>query len=254
MRLQIVVPMAGEGRRFSVAGYTVPKPLVPVAGLPMVVRAVRDLPTADRIVFVVRSEHIRTYRVEASLMRLVPAARIVVVEAPTEGQACTVRAAGDALEPDWPVIVAACDNTHLYDRPRLLALMDDPKIECLVWTYRGDARVLAAPTDHGWVRTDGDRVLEVSCKKPISDRPLTDHAVSGFFSFQNAGRMLAAIDAMIERGIQVNDEFYLDTLPNLLIEQSLDVRVFEVEKYIGWGTPRDLADFQHWERYFAGIR
>jgi NDP-sugar pyrophosphorylase family protein len=245
--------MAGEGRRFAEAGYEAPKPLVPVAGAPMVLRAVRDLPAADRVVFVVRSEHVRDFRIDEVLEQHVPGCRIVTVEGLTEGQACTVRLAADELEPDWPVIVAACDNTHVYDRKKLIGLMSDPTIECLVWTYRQDTRVLAAPHHHGWVRVDGDRVVEVSCKRPISETPLDDHVVSGFFSFAAAGRMIEAIDAMVAADVRVNREFYMDTVPNLLVGRGLDVRVFEVDKYIGWGTPRDLEDFRRWERYFAEL-
>ncbi len=253
MGIQIVVPMAGEGRRFVEGGYTVPKPLVPVAGLPMVVRAVRDLPAAERIVFLVRAEHLRTHAIDRVLRSHLPEARIVVVERLTEGQACTVRLAAEALEPDLPVIVAACDNTHVYDREKLERQMADSSVECLIWTYRGDARVLVAPEQHGWVRVEGDRVLEVSCKRPISPHPLNDHTVSGFFSFRSARRMIEAIDRMVAAEVRVNGEFYMDTVPNLLVSEGRACRVFEVEKYIGWGTPRDLEDFQKWERYFAAL-
>jgi NDP-sugar pyrophosphorylase family protein len=252
--LQIVVPAAGEGRRFVEAGYRLPKPLVPVAGVPMVVRAVRDLPPADRVVLIVRAEHVRQFGIDAELERHLPGCRVLAVEGLTEGQACTVRLAADALVPEWPVIVAACDNTHVYDRPRLERLMADPGVECLIWTYRGDTRVLAAPEQHGWVRVDGDRVREVSCKKAISASPLEDHAISGFFSFRTARRMIDTIDRMVQSGVRVRGEFYMDTVPNLLVAEGCDVRVFEVEKYIGWGTPRDLEDFQKWERYFAELR
>ena len=252
-RLQIVVPAAGEGRRYAEAGYDVPKPLVPVAGVPMIVRAVRDLPAAERVVFVVRAEHVRNHRIDEQLDQHFPGCRIVTVEGVTEGQACTVRLAAEALQPDRPVIVAACDNTHVYDRGKLARLMADPAVECLIWTYRGDTRVLVAPEQHGWVRVDGDRVVEISCKRPISDSPLEDHVVSGFFSFRTAGRMIEAIDAMVEAEVRVGGEFYMDTVPNLLVAEGLDVRVFEVEKYIGWGTPRDLDNFRKWEQYFARL-
>jgi CTP:molybdopterin cytidylyltransferase MocA len=253
MPLQIVVPMAGEGRRFIEAGYQTPKPLVPVSGLPMVVRAVQDLPAAERVVFLVREEHIREHQVDRVLRTYLPNCRIIPVAGLTAGQAVTVRLAAEALEPDWPVIVAACDNTHLYDRERLLARMADPAVECLIWTYRQDPRVLVNPCQHGWVRVDGQRVLEVSCKRPISDRPLLDHAISGFFSFRSAGRMLEAIDRMTAANLRVNNEFYMDVAPNVLVAEGRRVEVFEVEKYIGWGTPADLEDFRKWERYFAQL-
>jgi len=251
MPLQIVVPMAGEGRRFVDAGYTIPKPLVAVSGVPMVVRAVRDLPSAERVVFVVQAKHVRRHQVDRILRDYLPHARVVTVEGLTTGQAVTVLHAAELLVPDEPVIVAACDNTHLYDREALQARMADPAVGCLVWTYRNDPRVLVNPRQHGWVRVDGRRVLEVSCKKPLSDAPLADHAVSGFFSFRTARLMIESIDRMVQTGLRVNEEFYLDVVPNLLVADGERVEVFEVEKYIGWGTPADLDDYRKWERYFA---
>jgi NDP-sugar pyrophosphorylase family protein len=254
MPQQIVVPMAGEGRRFQECGYTIPKPLIPVAGVPMVVRAVQDLPAAERVIFLARTEHLQAYPLRKQLEEHVPGCEVVEVRALTEGQACTVRLAAEYLHEDWPVIVAACDNTHVYSRERLAAAMADSAIECIIWTYRGDTRVLAKPAAHGWVEVDGTRVTRVSCKVPISENPLGDHAISGCFSFQNAGRMIEYIDRMVAENVRIRGEFYLDTLPNLLIADGRNVDIFEVEKYIGWGTPADLEDFQAWERYFAELR
>lgn len=246
--------MAGDGRRFAEMGYTLPKPLIPVAGVPMVVRAVKDLLEAERVVFVVREEHVRDHQIDRVLREHLPHSRIVAVKGLTAGQAVTVRRAAEALKPDWPVIVAACDNTHLYDQARLRDRMADPAVACLVWTYRHDSRVLVNPKQHGWVRVDGVRALEVSCKKPLFDMPLGDHAVSGFFSFRSAGQMVDAIDRMVASEHRVNNEFYMDVVPNVLLAAGQGVEVFEVDKYIGWGTPADLEDFGRWERYFAQLR
>jgi NDP-sugar pyrophosphorylase family protein len=254
MSLQIVVPMAGEGRRFQECGYALPKPLIPVAGVPMVVRAVQDLPAAERVIFLARTEHLEKFPLVEELRRHVPQCEVVAVRELTAGQACTVRLAAERLDRDAPVIVAACDNTHLYDRDSLLAAMVDPAIECLIWTYRNDTRVLANPAHHGWVEVDGRRVVGVSCKVPISASPLGDHAITGCFSFKNAGRMIDYIDRMVAQNVRIRNEFYLDTLPNLMVADGLRAEVFEVEKYIGWGTPADLHDFQAWERYFVQLR
>lgn len=184
---QIVMPMAGLGRRFADAGYTLPKPLIPVAGLPMVVRVVRDLPEASRIVLLARSEHIEKFSLDDEIKKHIPNATLIPVEKLTEGQACTVRLAADYLEPDMPVIVGACDNTHLYDKELLQAKMERPDLSCLVWTYRGEPRVQIKPKSYGWVKTTTHsvRVENVSCKAPISAEPLKDHVVSGFFLFFN---------------------------------------------------------------------
>ena len=254
--MQLVVPMAGLGQRFVDAGFTLPKPLIPVDGLPMVVRAIADLPAAETVVFVVHPEHVRRHRIDEVVAEHVANCHIIIAPGLTAGQACTVRLATAELDPHKPVLVAACDNAHLYDDNRLAALTTDPAIDCLIWTYRHDPRVLARPEAHGWVKTrPGTNNVEfVSCKRPISTTPLEDHAVSGCFWFRTAQIMLDGIDALVAADQRVNNEFYLDVVPNMLLAAGRRVCVFEVDKYIGWGTPHELADYKRWERYFTARR
>ena len=251
--MQIVVPMAGAGRRFQEAGYALPKPLIPVGGVPMVVRAVRDLPPASRIVFVCHPDHVAEHRIDAVLQDHFPRCRVVVTPGMTEGQACSVRLAAPELDPEEAVLVAACDNTHVYSAERFTALTADPDLGALIWTYRGDPRVLVRPQWYGWVRTRDDfEVAEVSVKVPVSADPLSDHVVSGTFWFRSAGLMQRGIDELVWANERVNNEFYLDSVPNVLLRRGRRVGVFEADKYIGWGTPDDLRSYCEWERYFRG--
>jgi NDP-sugar pyrophosphorylase family protein len=250
--MQLVVPMAGLGRRFAEAGYRLPKPLIPIAGVPMVVRAVRELPAAERIVLVCHPEHVARHQIDRTLRSHLPGCRVVVASGSTAGQACSVRLAADELALEEPVLVAACDNTHLYDARRFRRLASDPSVDCLVWTYRHDPRVLVRPEWYGWVRVDtGGDVLEVSVKRPLSDTPINDHVVSGCFWFRTAQLMLDAIDRLVAADLRVRGEFYLDSVPNLLVSDGRRVQVFEVDKYIGWGTPEDLEDYERWQRHFG---
>lgn len=252
--LQIVLPMAGQGQRFADAGYALPKPLLPIGGVPMVVRAILDLPPAARVILLVRTEHMTRFGLDRAVLAHIPHAVVVPVEHLTEGQACTVRLAAPHLDPDAPVIVGACDNTHLYDADALTRSM--AAHDAVIWTYRGEPRVQLKPTAYGWVRTDQaspERALDVSCKVPISTTPINDHAVSGFFGFRTARMMNDAIDSMVAAGTRVNGEYYMDTVPNVLIAAGRNVGVFEVEKYIGWGTPSDYEDFLRVQRYCNGL-
>lgn len=254
--MQIIVPMAGLGQRFADAGYTTPKPLIPIDGVPMVVRAVQELPHAEHIVFVVHPRHVAEYQVDATLREYFPGCSIVMTPGLTEGQACTVRLGCDEIDLDDDVLVAACDNSHVYDPAKFEKMAYDGRAEAMIWTYRDDPRVLRSPSSYGWVRTRGDQitVVDVSCKQPISDTPIKDHVVSGAFWFA-AGRSLRdAIDQLVAANRRVRNEFYMDVVPNLLLEQSRHVLAFEVEKYIGWGTPDEFEDFLQWQRYISELR
>jgi len=248
--MQIVIPMAGLGTRFRDAGYDLPKPLIDVDGLPMIVRVVNDLPKADRIVFVVNSAHVQEFDIGNLLLQHFADCDIVVTDGLTEGQACSVQLAREHLDLEQDVLVAACDNTHLYDLSAFHRLTKSGGPDALVWTYRNEPRVYAHPNWYGWVAVAGDgEITEISVKQPVSSNLLADHVVSGTFWFRTAACMVANIDRLVADEIRVKNEFYLDSVPNLLLEQGMDVRVFEVEKYIGWGTPADLDDYRLWSRY-----
>jgi len=247
--------MAGLGKRFSDAGFLVPKPLVPIDGIPMIVRVLGDLPSATQIIFVVHPKHVADYAIDKLLQDAIPNCHIVVTPGLTEGQACTVRLAADKLVEGESVLVAACDNTHLFNHPTWDRLIEQPDLECVVWTYRGEPRVLAHPEWFGWVETQDDgKIQRVSVKKPVSANIIQDHVVSGTFWFCSAKRMVDRIDQLVASNVRVNNEFYMDSIPNLIVGSGLESRVFEVDKYIGWGSPEDLADYLRWSAYFRKVR
>ena len=55
--MNILIPMAGNGSRFSNAGYVDPKPLISVNGLPMIRRVVESLNIFGDYIFVVQQKH-----------------------------------------------------------------------------------------------------------------------------------------------------------------------------------------------------
>lgn len=250
--MQIVVPMAGAGRRFADRGYSLPKPLIPIDGVPMVVRAVRDLPKSSRVVLVCNADHVRDYQIDNVLAKWLPDCQVVVAPGLTEGQACTVALAAEHLTPDEPVLVAACDNTHAYDPQRFAALVSEPQLDAAIWTYRGEARVLVKPRWYGWVSADDQgRVQRVGVKRTVSDAPKHDDVISGTFWFQSARFMLDSIARLVANDLRVNGEFYLDSVAALLVAEGRNLKVFRTDKYIGWGTPDELDDYCRWRDYFA---
>ena len=110
--IQIVVPMGGEGRQFAERGYTFPKPLVEVAGQPLIEIVVRNLtPSCDhQFVFVCRQEHIQSYALGDVLQLVAPGCRIVTMAKPTAGALCSVLLGMEHLEHEDELLVANADQ------------------------------------------------------------------------------------------------------------------------------------------------
>ena len=90
--LNIVIPMAGRGSRFSEAGYTMPKPLIDVFGHPMIEYVTRNIkPTCEhKFIYICQEEHLKKYNLAEELERMAPGCEIITVKHITKGAACTV--------------------------------------------------------------------------------------------------------------------------------------------------------------------
>ena len=88
--MNILIPMAGAGSRFEKAGYTFPKPLIDVAGQPMIQKVIENLNLQGRYIFLVQKAHYEKYDLENLLNLIAPNCKIVQIEGLTEGAACTV--------------------------------------------------------------------------------------------------------------------------------------------------------------------
>ena len=250
----VLVPMAGYGKRLADAGYTLTKPLIPVSGRPMVIQATRDLPDAPVTRFVVRRD---LPMLEALLRKLRTSfigTSTLVLDEGTEGQAITCQRGVAALDPKAPLTIGACDNAMLYDPAKFEAAMapdaTGAAADMLVWVVRGHADGRLRPTNFGWVDTDSNgQVTGVRVKQAPED-PATAPMIVGAFSFARAADFTTAAAALLARDGRVNNEFYVDSLITDALDAGLKVRLFEIDHYLGWGTPNDLKTFEYWQSAF----
>ena len=229
--------MAGEGKRFKEAGYTIPKPLIEVDGKPMVIRALESLPRASKNILIVRKEHLNIDDFKSLLNNYFENVIIIEINYLTEGQASTCLLSESYIPRNAILNIGACDVGFKYDMNKYIETLD--RFDSFIWTYNKNPNVLKNPEMYGWVKTkiNSKEVEFVSCKKPISDELLHDQVVSGTFTFKNSDLFFEGIKKMISNNDRVNGEFYLDNVFNHLTNKS---SIFEVKKYYSWGTPQEL--------------
>jgi len=247
-----LIAMAGSGMRFEREGYGQPKPFVPVAGMPMVRRALRTVPPAKAWIAACRPEHLGTPAFDEAVCAGARDVRILPVDEPTEGQACTCLLARPWINPAEALLIAPCDAATVYDEERYAALMSDAAVDCLVWTFRNHPHANRNPRQYGWVRTTpvGD-ITGISCKVPISANSRHAPGIIGIFWFRKARFFLEAADALVAQNRRVNNEFYVDSVIEVLLEQGRRARVFDVQHYISFGSPDDVRTYDYWAAYFA---
>jgi NDP-sugar pyrophosphorylase family protein len=240
--MQLLMPMAGQGTRF---GAGLPKFLRPMGGRPMFQAAIDRLPATTSQTLVVRSEHVE--RVKAAA----PGARIVSLPSATDGQAVTCARAADALELSKPVLVSSCDHGLVWDDARWgEAQAGDSDV--VVFGQRHYPGADVTPNAFAYIATDGDRITRVSVKEPLSRSPRRDLLLTGTFYFRSAALLMDLIAELRAKDLRVNGELYVDSVVNLAVGRGLQVRAFETDGYLCWGTPEAVREFNWWHDWFNG--
>jgi dTDP-glucose pyrophosphorylase len=237
--LTIVIPMAGRGSRFADAGYALPKPLLPVHGVPMIELVVRNLAPSEpaRFVFVCRREHLSGYGFEAGLRRAAPGCEIVPIDTITEGAVCTVLLAQDAIDADDVLVIANSDQWVDHTMDEHLQLLRGEHLDGLIMTMTAD--------DPKWSFVELDTARRVT--NVVEKEVVSDEATVGIYTFASGGDFLRAAKAMIAADKRVNGEFYVAPVYNELLAEGAAVGIDNVgaegDGMYGLGIPADYEGF-----------
>jgi choline kinase len=237
--------------RFSTLGYEKPKPLLEVSGKPMIIQAVNSLPQSQKLIFVALKEHLQNYPLKKVLKDEFINPKIVSLENVTQGQAITCSLGLKDEDINSPLLIAATDNGMIYDQNKYQKLIEDKNVDAIIFTFRNHVSSKSNPQMYGWVKTDHkNNAISVSVKVPISKKIHKDHAIVGTFWFKKVEFFNQGLKNLIDKNIKINNEYYVDSLMGELINLGLNVKVFEVDNYLCWGTPNDYETFIYWQSFF----
>jgi dTDP-glucose pyrophosphorylase len=240
MPLQIIIPMAGRGSRFSDAGYSEPKPLIKVGKRRMIDWVIQNVrpPCPHRFIFVCQRSHLEEYpEIENVLLQAGNNTSIVKLNGITQGAACTVLAARDYLDSHQPLMIANSDQFIEFSMASYLAKMDEAEADGIILCFKSN--------DPKWSYCkldDHGNVLEVVEKKVVSD-----NATVGIYNFKKANEFIQGAEKMISMDLRVNGEFYVAPVYNQIIAEGKKVVTFSMNGpnaiMHGLGTPNDLETF-----------
>jgi NDP-sugar pyrophosphorylase family protein len=239
--LNIVIPMAGLGSRFAKAGYTDPKPLIPVCGVPMIRLVIENMRPAQphRFIFICQQAHVQAYGLRDKLGRWGGEGAIVIgIDGVTEGAACTVLLARAHIDSDEPVMIVNSDQWCDVEIDDYLAAMDVDELDGLIMTMTA--------SDPKWSFVGLDPVGLVN--RVVEKEVVSNCATVGIYNFKAGRDFVRAADDMIAKNLRVNNEFYVAPVYNRLIAEGHEIGIHnigaEAAGMYGLGIPADLDLFK----------
>ena len=201
--MKIIVPMAGRGSRLRPHSLTVPKPLIPVAGKPIVHRLVADIAhllneDIEEIAFILGDPAFFGDEVVDSLKELAEslgAKASIYRQLNPLGTGHAIMCAEPSLS--GPAVIAYADTL-------IRANFDlDKDADSVIWTKRVDN-----PEAYGVVNlNDKDEITEL-VEKP--EQFVSDQAVIGIYYFKDVGVLKKELTYVIENEIINGGEYQIN--------------------------------------------
>lgn len=197
--MKIIVPMAGMGKRMRPHTLTVPKPLIPIAGKPIVQRLVEDIAKVcgeqvDEVAFIIGRFG---ETVEKSLVKIaesVGAKGSIYYQDEPLGTAHAILCAKDSLS--GPLVVAFADTLFKAD------FTLDSSAAGTIWVQRVDD-----PKPFGVVKLDDQGQITDFIEKPTEF--VSDLAIIGIYYFQDGDYLRDELQFLLDNDIKDKGEFQL---------------------------------------------
>ena len=249
----VVIPMSGLGERFIKAGYKLPKPLIEVDGKPMIEHVVSMFSPADKFTFVCNLEHMTQTKLAEVLNRIAPQAEIITIDTHRKGPVYAVGQCLDRIDSGEETIVNYCDFYSYWHYSDFLAKTRSRKAAGSVPAYRNFHPHMLGTDNYAFIKEKNLWLEAIQEKKPFTDNRMAEFASNGTYYFSRGEYVKHYFQELMKQDIQVNGEYYVSMIYNLMVADGLRVSVYEVDYMLQWGTPRDLEEYQHWSDYFTRL-
>lgn len=232
--MNLLIPMAGAGKRFFDAGYTIPKPFLPVNGIPMVQSVINNLNISGNHIFIIQKKHSLDGNLEIFLKKISPDCIIITIEELTEGPACTALLAEKYID-DKPLIIVNCDQMiHDFDVNKLIEFSNINQADGVLGAF------ISSSKKNSYMKLDPQgEVTEIKEKIVISNI-----ATNGLHFWNNGKDFIYSAKKMIESNERYNNEFYIAPTYNYLIKDGKKILPFFYNLHFPIGTPEDLKIYE----------
>ena len=239
--LHIIMPMAGEGSRFLKEGWTTPKPLITLKGIPLFKRAITSVNIEEapmKYSFIVRQEHIDQYHIDEQICNILPNAHIFSVSKTTRGAVETCLLAKPAIDPEDSIVVMDCDlefrsKAYIEEIKRILKTPITQVNGGMVVSFESNL------PKYSYAEINSKGLVVRTAEKEV----ISNHALCGAYFFSSAQGFLNAANKLLNEPVFTKPEYYVSLLFNYLLKAGETVRLITMEEYYSYGTPEELKQY-----------
>jgi glucose-1-phosphate thymidylyltransferase len=224
--MKIIVPMAGRGSRLRPHTLTIPKPLLPVAGKPIVQRLVEDIAKVsdeniDEIAFIIGDFGTETEEQLKEIAKSLGAKGSLYHQDEALGTAHAILCAKDSLEGN--VVVAFADTLFRAD------FKLDTENDGIIWVNQIDN-----PSAFGVVKLDEEGTITDFVEKPKEF--VSDLAIIGIYYFKSGEKLRNELQYLIDNDIRENGEYQITNALENMKQKGAKFKTGQVTAWMDCGN------------------
>lgn len=225
--MKIIIPMAGRGSRLRPHTLTIPKPLIPIAGKPIVRRLAEDIirvcgQKVDEIAFVVGDFGTEVETELLEIAKSLNAKGAIYHQDKALGTAHAILCAKKSLE--GPVVVAFADTLFRAD------FTLDTEKDGIIWVQK-----VEDPRAYGVVKMNENNVITDFVEKP--QEFVSDSAIIGIYFFKDGLKLSAELQYLIDNNITEKGEFQLTNALENMKQKGTLFYPGKVDEWLDCGNP-----------------
>lgn len=225
--MKIIVPMAGRGSRLRPHTLTVPKPLIPVAGKPIVHRLVEDIvgvldQEIEEVAFIIHESF--GQKVEEDLIAIAEklgARGTIYYQNEALGTGHAIMCAKESLS--GPAVIAYADTLIRAD------FKLDPTADAVIWVKQIDN-----PEAFGVVKLNAKNEIIELVEKP--QEFVSDLAVIGIYYFKDVAVLKQELQGVLDNNIQNGGEYQINDGIKAMMEKGRIFKTGEVNEWMDCGN------------------
>jgi glucose-1-phosphate thymidylyltransferase len=224
--MKIIIPMAGRGTRLRPHTLTVPKPLIPVAGKPIIQRLVETLAKSykgqlEEIAYIVGDFGAEVEKELIQIAENMGARGVIYHQEKALGVGHAIYCAWESLAGNC--MIAFADTLFKAD------FVFDTEVDGLIWVQK-----VKDPSAFGVVKLNGHGIITEFVEKPVEF--VSDLAIVGIYYFREGERLRNTLHHIIKNDIKEKNEYQLTTALEMLRHEGLQFHTGEIDEWLDCGN------------------
>lgn len=234
-KINIVIPMAGAGSRFKVAGYNIPKPFIEFDGKMMIEHVLSSFENINaNFILVVQEKFLKTQKIQLEKLKKNYKVGFTTVPKLTMGAAITALSAHKKINPDYDILIADADNLfNKEDIDKFIKYVRNNELNGALLTFNSNEPCFS------YAKTDKNGYLIKTKEKEV----ISNHAICGVYYFKKLEFFMdSVIDLIVESDLS-KGEYYMSNVFNHLLKTTKKIAIFDIKSFHCVGTPEQLKEY-----------